>query len=159
MHSCDSLFLTSLPLSKYKPYILGQAQKFQSFTPDILSVVEFCSFLFRNVSLLVFLFLEQLPHFMPKCMQFPSLNIMAMCVLYLVVQSCPALCDPLDYSLPCSSVHGILKAKILEWVAIFFFHGILLTQGSNPNFLCLLNCRRILYPLSHQRRPLYSCSG
>ena len=100
MHSCDSLFLTSLPLSKHKPYISGQAHKFQSFTPDILSVIEFCSFLFRNVSLLVFLFLEQLPQFMPKCMQFPSLNIMTMCVQYLVVPSCLTLCDPLDYSSP-----------------------------------------------------------
>ena len=33
-------------------------------------------------------------------------------------QSCPALCDPMDCSLPGSSVHGILQARILEWVAI-----------------------------------------
>ena len=32
----------------------------------------------------------------------------------LVAQSCPALCDPMDYSLPASSVHGILQARILE---------------------------------------------
>ena len=30
-------------------------------------------------------------------------------------QSCPALCGPMDYSLPGSSVHGILQARILEW--------------------------------------------
>ena len=36
------------------------------------------------------------------------------------LQSCPALCDPMDYSLPGSSVHGILQAGILKWVAIFF---------------------------------------
>ena len=35
-------------------------------------------------------------------------------------QSCPTLCDPMDYSLPGSSVHGILQAKVLEWVAIAF---------------------------------------
>ena len=35
-----------------------------------------------------------------------------------VTQSCPTLCDPLDCSLPGSSVHGILQARILEWVAI-----------------------------------------
>ena len=29
-------------------------------------------------------------------------------------QSCPALCDPVDYSPPCSSVHGILQTRILE---------------------------------------------
>ena len=36
----------------------------------------------------------------------------------LVAQSCPALCGPVDYSLPGPSVHGILQARILEWVAI-----------------------------------------
>ena len=34
-----------------------------------------------------------------------------------VTQSCPTLCDPMDCSLPGSSVHGILQARILEWVA------------------------------------------
>ena len=33
------------------------------------------------------------------------------------------LCDPMDYSLPGSSVHGISQAKILEWVAISFSRG------------------------------------
>ena len=37
-----------------------------------------------------------------------------------VAQSCPTLCDPVDYSPPGSSVHGILQASILEWVAISF---------------------------------------
>ena len=35
-------------------------------------------------------------------------------------QTCPTLCDPMDYSLPGSSVQGILQARILEWVAISF---------------------------------------
>ena len=33
-------------------------------------------------------------------------------------QSCPTLCDPMDCSLPSSSVHGILQARILGWVAV-----------------------------------------
>ena len=37
-----------------------------------------------------------------------------------VAQSCPTLCDPVDCSPPGSSVHGILQARILEWVAISF---------------------------------------
>ena len=37
-----------------------------------------------------------------------------------VAQSCPALCDPMDCSLPGSSVHEILQARILEWVAMSF---------------------------------------
>ena len=39
------------------------------------------------------------------------------CVCVLVAQSCLTLCDPMDCSLPGSSVHGILQARILEWVA------------------------------------------
>ena len=53
-------------------------------------------------------------------------------------QSCPTLCDPMDYSPPGSSVHGIFQARILEWVAT-----LTPTQGLN---LCLLHCRWILYP-------------
>ena len=37
--------------------------------------------------------------------------------------SCVTLCDPVDYSLPGSSVHGILQARILEWVTISFSRG------------------------------------
>ena len=44
----------------------------------------------------------------------------------LVTQLCPTLCDPMDYSLPGSSVHGILQARILEWVSIPF-------SGGRPN--------------------------
>ena len=40
-----------------------------------------------------------------------------------VAQSCPTLCDPVDCSLPGFSVHGILQARILEWVAISFSRG------------------------------------
>ena len=40
-----------------------------------------------------------------------------------VPQSCPTLCDPMDCSPPSSSVHGILQARILEWVATAFSRG------------------------------------
>ena len=40
-----------------------------------------------------------------------------------VAQSCPTLCDPMDHSPPSSSVHGILQARMLEWVAVPFFTG------------------------------------
>ena len=42
------------------------------------------------------------------------------CVCVLVAQSCLTLCSPMDCSLPVSSVHGILQAGLLEWVAIPF---------------------------------------
>ena len=34
--------------------------------------------------------------------------------------SCPTLCDPMDCSLPGSSIHGIFQARVLEWIAISF---------------------------------------
>ena len=36
-------------------------------------------------------------------------------------QSCPTLSDPMDCSLPSSSIHGIFQARVLEWGAIAFF--------------------------------------
>ena len=44
----------------------------------------------------------------------------------LIVQSCPTLCGSMDCSLPGSSVHGILQARILGWVAVPF------SRGSSP---------------------------
>ena len=49
-----------------------------------------------------------------------------------VAQSCPTLWDPMDCSLPGSSVHGILQARILEWVAIPFFPGDRPNPGIEP---------------------------
>ena len=56
---------------------------------------------------------------------------------------------PFDCSPPGSSVHRIFQARILEQVAVFLLQRIFLTQGSNLHLLCLLNCRWILYPMSH----------
>ena len=47
----------------------------------------------------------------------------AMKVKVLVIQLCLTCCDPMDCSPPGSSVHGILQARILEWVAISFSRG------------------------------------
>ena len=47
-----------------------------------------------------------------------------------VAQSCPTLCDPMNCSLPGSSVHGILQPRILEWVAISYSRG-----SSQPEYL------------------------
>ena len=41
-----------------------------------------------------------------------------------VAQSCPTLNDPMDCSLPGSSVHGIFQARVLEWGAIAFSNSI-----------------------------------
>ena len=43
--------------------------------------------------------------------------VVVVVVVFLEAQSCPTLCDPMDCNPPASSVHGILQARILEWVA------------------------------------------
>ena len=57
-------------------------------------------------------------------------------------QSCPTLCNHTDHSLPASSVHGILQARILEWVAISSSRG-----SPQPRDRTHIPCmgRRILY--------------
>ena len=47
-------------------------------------------------------------------------NLKYVCVCVLVTQSCLTLCDLMDCSPPGSSVHGILQARVLEWVAMPF---------------------------------------
>ena len=62
----------------------------------------------------------------------------------LVARSCLTLCDPMDCSLLGSSVHGILQARILEWVVIPFSKWSSWTSES-------LHYKQILYHLSQQR--------
>ena len=60
---------------------------------------------------------------------------------FFFVRLCPTLCNPMDHSLPVSSAHGILQAKLLEWVAIPFFRGF-----SWPRDRTQVSCRQeILY--------------
>ena len=63
-------------------------------------------------------------------------------VLCSEAQSCLTLCDPIDYSPPGSSVHGILPARILKWVAISSSRG-----SSQPRDRTHISCigRRVLY--------------
>ena len=73
-------------------------------------------------------------HFLLQCMKVKSESEVA--------QSCPTPSDPMDCSLPGSSVHGIFQARILEWVAMSFP-----IQESSP---CLLHGQEDYLPLSHQ---------
>ena len=70
------------------------------------------------------------------------------CVL--VTQSCLTLCNSMDYSLPGSSVHGILQARILGWIALLFTRG-----SSQPRDQTLISCiaGRFLYRLRQQGSP------
>ena len=73
-----------------------------------------------------------------------------MCVL--VIQSCLTLCNPMDCSLPGSSVHGILQARILEWVAISFSNLIQCPQQNNsPAAKSLQLCPTLCDPIDGSR--------
>ena len=63
-----------------------------------------------------------------------------------VSQSCPTLSDPMDCSLPGSSVHGIFQAIVLEWVAISLSRGDPPNPGIKPRSPAL---QEMLYLLSH----------
>ena len=71
-----------------------------------------------------------------------------MCVL-----SCPLFCNPMDCSPPGSSVHGILQAETLEWVAISLLQGTFLAQESNLHLLCRRHWQTHFLPLSHLGSP------
>ena len=68
---------------------------------------------------------------------------------------CPTQCNPVDCSLPCSSVHGISPSKNTRVDCHFLLQGIFLTQISNPG---LPHCKRILYHLRHQGSPIFTQS-
>ena len=73
---------------------------------------------------------------------------MELYVKVLAAQLCLTLCDPMDYTLPGSFVHGILQATILRWVAIPFSRG-----SSQPRDRTWVSCigRQSLYHLRHQQ--------
>ena len=70
-------------------------------------------------------------------------------LIYSVTQSCLTLWDSMDYNPPGSSVHRISLTRILEQVAISSSRGIFLVQGSNLNFLYLLQWQADSLTLSH----------
>ena len=71
------------------------------------------------------------------------------------LQSCPTLCDPMDCNLQVSSVHGILQARILEWVVNALLQGISPTQESNEHLVHLLHCRQIVYSWATEEAPCW----
>ena len=75
-------------------------------------------------------------------------------VKVLVIQSCPTLYDPMDCSLPGSSVHGILQARILERVAMPFSRRS--SQPRDQTHGSFVSCigRRVLYHGAPWEAPL-----
>ena len=70
-----------------------------------------------------------------------------------VAQLCLTLCDPVDCSLPCSSLRGILQARILEWVAISFS-----SRSSQPRDRTWVSCiASICFTNWATREPQHAC--
>ena len=71
--------------------------------------------------------------------------IVYVCMLARLLQSCLTLCNHMDHSPPDSSVHGILQARILEWVARPSFRGS--SQPRHQTSISYISCinRQVLY--------------
>ena len=83
-------------------------------------------------------------HFLLQCMEVKSESE--------VVQSCPTLRDPMDCSLPGSSVHGIFQARILEWVAIELDSILKSRDVTLPTKVCLV--KAMVFPVV-----MYGCES
>ena len=77
------------------------------------------------------------------------------CMHAKLLQLCLTLCDPTDGSPPGSSVHGILKARILEWAAISFSRGS--SQARNGTQVSCIG-RRIVFTTEPPGKPLGALS-
>ena len=80
--------------------------------------------------------------------------LVCVCVCAKSLQSCLPLCDPMDCSHPCSSVHWILQARILEWVAMPSSRGS--SQSRDLSWVSYISCtgRRLIYHQCHLGSPL-----
>ena len=57
-----------------------------------------------------------------------------------LLQSCPILCDPMDCSLPGSSIHGTFQARVLEWAVIAFSKRLFAAAAAKSLQLCPTQC-------------------
>ena len=68
----------------------------------------------------------------------------------LVNKLCLTLCNPMDFSPSCSSVHRIFPSRILEWVCHFLLQGFFPTQGLSPCLPHLLHWQANSLPMSQE---------
>ena len=76
-----------------------------------------------------------------------------------VAQSCPTLWDPMDCCPPGSSIHGILQARILEWIACLFARGSSQSRDQTQVSCHLLRISSDSSPSEPPVNPYYSCRG
>ena len=79
------------------------------------------------------------------------------CASTKLLQSCPTLCNPMEHSLPGSSVHGILQARVLEWVAVSFFRGSSWPRdGTCVSYISYIGRQVFFLPLAPPGKPINS---
>ena len=101
----------------FSPYVVHSVD----LEKGIMTHIQHCEIIQRIFTVLSVFCVP--PTHLPNCPPTPaSPNFFSfsLCMRAQLLQSCLTLCDPMDYGLPGSSVHGILQARILEWVAICF---------------------------------------
>ena len=145
-----SLLLKTIQWVSYHSYLKIHLRRLTSAAPSMSISQSLCS---TNAGFLI-------PRTHPP-ISLETLHILLVCLKgffscplflfkVLVTQSCLTLCNPMDCSTPGSSVHWVLQARILEWVATPV-SGNLPNPGIEPGSpVGLPQCRGILYYLSHQ---------
>ena len=104
------------------------------FCAECLRLYKFCvvkinkSFIFYSFHCFLIFLTERIEQSLTRSSLLSpkmKMSVLLHCVVVvaLVVQLCPTFCNPMDCSLSGSFVHGILQARILEWVAIPFSRG------------------------------------
>ena len=73
-----------------------------------------------------------------SCLHSFSISTEPVCVCAQLFQWCPTLCKPMDRSPPGSSVHGILRARILEWVAMLSSRDF--SQPRDQTYISCVSC-------------------
>ena len=113
-------------------------QHYQKTTQKVSNEFPFGWFIKEeNVLVMPLLLMEKMGRMKSVCLSMHACSVMF------------SLCNPMKFSPPGSSVHAILQARKLVWVAISSSRGIFRTQGSNPHHLSLLHWQVDSLPLCH----------
>ena len=126
-------------------FTLHNALKFHPYYHEWENSLHFSGWI-----VLHYMYVLYIAHFLCPSIHHWKLWLYQWTVPYLVAQPCPTLCNPVDCSLPGSSIRGDSSGKNTRVGCSAFLQGVFQTLGSNPG---LLHCRWILYCLSHQGSP------
>ena len=99
----------------------------------IYKTIDTYAYIHTHIDTLTYVYIHACTH------AYTCIHVYTHMYVCVCAKSCPILCDPMDWSLPGSSVHGIFQARRPEWVAIFSSRGIFPSQGLNLHLLCLLH--------------------